>query len=175
MSARTALRARLTSLLLCLLLVLSACGGTAESAPVEEGDRYRDFTAALADGGELTLSDCEGKVILLNFWATWCSPCVGEMPAFPRLMEKYGDDLALIAVNCGEDEETVKSFLTKNSYSFPVVLDVEGKVSALYPSDGIPYTLIITPGGTVSHIALGAGSADLMFDEYSREIDKALE
>ena len=177
MSPRTSFRTRLIPLLLalCLLPVLSACGGTSESAPVKEGDRYRDFTAALADGGELTLSDHKGKVILLNFWATWCSPCVGEMPAFPRLIEKYGDELALIAVNCGEDGETVKSFLSKNGYSFPVVLDVEGKVSALYPSDGIPYTLVIAPDGTVSYIALGAGSADVMFEEYSQEIDKALQ
>lgn len=179
MSARAFHRIRLIPLVLCLCLlpVLSACGETsgAESTPIQEGDSYRDFTAPLADGGTITLSDYEGKVILLNFWATWCKPCVGEMPAFPRLVEKYGDQLALIAVNCGEDEETVQSFLSKNDYSFPVVLDAGGEVSALYPTDGIPYTLIIAPDGTVSHITLGADSADVMFEDYSWEIDKALE
>ena len=102
-------------------------GGETESAdpsgPIAEGDAYRDFTVSLADGGEFTLSDHEGKVMLLNFWATWCGPCVGEMPAFEKLQETYGEDLALLAVNCGEDEDTVTSFLEKKGYTFPVVLD----------------------------------------------------
>ena len=90
-------------LLLALALPLAGCQSetTPEgpAAPIAEGDAYRDFTAPLADGGEFTLSDHEGKVILLNFWATWCGPCVGEMPAFERLQETYGEDLALVAVN----------------------------------------------------------------------------
>lgn len=165
---------KLTALGMAVLLciALAACGG-AEGA-VKEGDAYRDFTASLAGGGELTLSDNKGKVILLNFWATWCGPCVGEMPAFPRLVEKYGDDLALIAVDCGEDEATVKNFLETNGYTFPVVLDLEGKVSALYPADGLPYTLLIDRDGKIVSIHEGAGSADDMFELYSNEIDRLL-
>jgi len=164
---------RLIPLLLALCLTLAACGG-GEGAPISEGDPCRDFTASLADGGSFTLSEQEGKAVLLNFWATWCGPCVGEMPAFPRLIEKYGDKLCLVAVNCSEEATAVKKFLSDNGYTFPVVLDPEGEVAALYPSDGIPYTLIIAPDGTVSHIAVGAGDADSMFEYYSREIDKAL-
>ena len=83
----------------CMCLILSACGKTAataessesnstkqEQAKQEQPARYKDFTGTLLDGGEMSLSDYEGKVILLNFWATWCGPCVREMPAFPRLM-----------------------------------------------------------------------------------------
>lgn len=160
-------------LLLALCLTLAACGGD-EAGPIREGDACRDFTAALADGGSFTLSDHEGQAVLLNFWATWCRPCVGEMPAFPRLQEKYGDQLCLVAVNCGEDQETVERFMTAYGYTFPVALDPEGTVSALYPTSGIPYTLVIDPEGTVTHIETGAGDADGMFELYSEAIDKAL-
>lgn len=151
----------------------TAEGGVSATVPVEalqEGDPYRDFTATLTTGETFTLSDYEGKIILLNFWATWCGPCVREMPAFPRLQETFGDDLVLVAVNCGEDEETVTAFLEENGYEFKVILDPEYAVSDLYPSDGIPYTLIIGPDGTVAHITVGAADADTMFDMYSAQI-----
>lgn len=143
--------------------------------PVEVGGDYRDFTAVLADGSSFTLSEHEGTVILLNFWATWCGPCVREMPIFPKLVEKYGDDLTLIAVDLGETEEDVKSFLESNSYDFPVALDTEGDIGALYPTDGIPYTVLIGRDGKIAAIHLGAGRADVMFDSYCDEIDGLLE
>ena len=154
-------------------------GGETESAdpsgPIAEGDAYRDFTVSLADGGEFTLSDHEGKVILLNFWATWCGPCVGEMPAFEKLQETYGEDLVLVAVNSGEDEETVTSFLEENGYTFPVVLDPEYAVAMLYPIDAIPYTVIIGTDGKVAVTQVGAGDADTMYAHYSELIDGLLE
>lgn len=145
------------------------------SGPVEAGDDYRDFTALMADGSTFTLSEHEGSVILLNFWATWCGPCVREMPAFPRLVEKYGDDLTLIAVNVGETEQDVKAFLEKNSYGFSVGLDTEGGISALYPTEGIPYTILIGRDGRIASIYLGADKADVMFEVYCGEIDGLLE
>lgn len=174
---------KLTALVLALLLclTLTACGDKETSEITSEppsdplaGTRYTDFTGALLGGGEYTLSDHEGKVILLNFWATWCGPCVGEMPAFPRLIEKYGDDLALVAVDLEEDDQTVADFMAKNGYEFPVVLDTDGAIGALYPTDGIPYTIIIAPDGTISATSLGADGADAMFEHYSQAIDEAL-
>ena len=152
-----------------ICLSLTACIERRPESPyeaVEVGDKYRDFAGELATGGEFKLSDHEGKVILLNFWATWCGPCVGEMPAFSRLIEKYGDDLVLVAVNSGEDADTVKDFLDKNGYTFNVLLDPDYEISDLYPTDGIPYTLIIDRDGKIYNIHLGASDADTMFDEY---------
>lgn len=177
---------RLFALLLavCMCLGLAACGSDAEKSEVTDYDptavtpepelRYTDFTGALLGGGELTLSDYEGKVILLNFWATWCGPCVNEMPAFPRLLEKYGDDLAIIAVDLQEDSETVADFIAEKGYDFPVVLDADGAIGSLYPTDGIPYTVVIAPDGTISDTSLGAGTAEVMIEEYSAMIDAAL-
>lgn len=145
------------------------------TGPVEEGDSYRDFTAVLTDGSSFTLSEHEGSVILLNFWATWCGPCVREMPAFPRLLEKYGEDLTLLAVNLGEDGETVGSFLDRSGYTFPVALDQYGDIGSLYPSDGIPYTVLIGRDGRIACIHLGAVGADAMYEYYCGEIDGLLE
>lgn len=172
--------------MLALCLLLAACGGNPESspsdggkkeplAPVEVGDEYRDFTVTLTDGTEFTLSDHEGSVILLNFWATWCGPCVREMPAFPMLLEKYGEELTLLAVNAGEAEKTVKSFLEKNGYEFPVAADPDNEINSLYPSEGIPYTVLIGRDGKIASIHLGADTADAMYAAYCEEIDALLE
>lgn len=164
-----------------LCLSLTACGNRSSTknensyGAVSEGEEMRDFTGELVGGGELKLSDLKGKVILLNFWATWCGPCVGEMPAFPKLVEKYGDDLALVTVNVGENAETIQEFLDKNSYSdLTVFLDEDYAISDLYPSDGIPYTIIIDREGVISAIGLGAFDADTMLDKYSSLIDAVL-
>ena len=165
-------------LLLALALPLAGCQSetTPEgpAAPIAEGDAYRDFTVPLADGGEFTLSDHEGKVILLNFWATWCGPCVGEMPAFEQLQETYGEDLVLLAVNSGEDEETVKGFLEETGYTFRVGLDLDYTVFSLYPSEFIPYTVVIGTDGKVASIQLGADDADAMYEHYCELIDGLL-
>lgn len=139
-----------------------------------EGDTAPDFTADLADGSTFTLSEQSGKVVLLNFWATWCGPCVEEMPAFEKLQKEYGDEVAVLAVNCLEDEETVRQFITENGYTFPIAFDVEGVVNMKYPTDGIPYTLVIGKDGTVQNIYLGAADADTQYQEYKSAIDSAL-
>ena len=167
------------SIVIALCLALSACGKKSRKEidiyePIEVGNEYRDFTGELVSGGDFKLSDYEGKVILLNFWATWCGPCVGEMPAFPRLIEKYGNELVLAAVNCGEDADTVSEFLNNNGYTFNVLLDTEYDISNLYPTDGIPYTLIIDREGKISKIHLGASDADSMFEAYCEDIDAVL-
>ncbi|MCI9367359.1 MAG: TlpA family protein disulfide reductase [Oscillospiraceae bacterium] len=187
-SSRTGKTLALTALCALLALTLAACGAPAvpsqngSDAPEESfapgviavGAPAPDFTADLLDGTSFQLSEQKDKAVLINFWATWCGPCVGELPAFTRLIETYGDKIALLAVNCGENEKTVTDFLERNGYTFPVALDLEGEISSLYPSDGIPYTLIIAPDGTISSIQLGASGADEMFDHYSAELDKAL-
>lgn len=166
-------------ILLVFCLIFTACGQVSKAEAVtygalQEGEAMRDFTAELVNGDSFTLSDHKGKVILLNFWATWCGPCVGEMPAFTRLTEQYGDDLALLAVNSGESKKVVTSFLLDNGYTYPVALDTDYAISSIYPSDGIPYTVIFDTEGNVAHIQVGAGDADTMYTYYSQLIDGLL-
>ena len=139
------------------------------------GDTAPDFTASLADGTEFSLSAQQGKIVLLNFWETWCGPCVREMPAFEQLQEEYGEDLALLAVNCMEDTEIVDAFLEENGYTFPVACDTEGSIIMKYPSQGIPYTLVIDKDGIIRQIYVGAADADTQYQEYKGAIDAIAE
>ena len=171
--------AKILVILLIFTLLFTACGQSGKEetvtyGPLTEGEAMRDFTAELVGGESFTLSDHKGKVILLNFWATWCGPCVGEMPAFTGLTERYGEDLVLLAVNSGENKKVVTQFLLDNGYTFPVALDTDYAVSSVYPSDGIPYTVIFDTDGTVAHIQVGAGDAETMYAHYSQLIDELL-
>ncbi|RKJ44556.1 TlpA family protein disulfide reductase [bacterium 1XD8-76] len=182
-------------------LLLTACGGTGENAdrqntpetektasseqsaeddsvsylPLSVGDAAPDFTAVLTDGTEFTLSEQQGKVVLLNFWATWCGPCVREMPAFEKLYGEYGEDVAILAVNCMESEDIVKAFQDENGYTFPIACDPEGDVSLKYPSQGIPYTLVIDEEGIIQNIYVGAADAETQYLEYKGAIDAVSE
>lgn len=183
-------------LILALMLVSAGCGdgsnqgqkdttgGTGKQAEdnteadsyeeLLEGDLAPDFTAQLADGSSFSLSEQKGKVVLLNFWATWCGPCVEEMPAFEKLYGEYGDKVSVLAVNCMEDKDTVKQFSSDNSYTFPIAYDVEGDVVMRYPSDGIPYTLVIDGEGVIQNIYVGAAGADAQYQEYKSAIEAVL-
>lgn len=138
--------------------------------PVRKGVTAPDFTAGLIDGSSVTLSELQGKPVLINFWATWCGPCVREMPAFERLKEDFGDQIEILAVNSGDDAETVKDFAEKNGYTFPIALDETYEISMLYPSSSIPYTVVVDAEGKVSHVSAGAADADTMYDVYKEAL-----
>lgn len=143
--------------------------------PLKEGDTAPDFTASLADDSEFTLSEQKGKVVLLNFWATWCGPCVREMPAFEKLHGEYGEDIAILAVNSMEAEDIVDSFIGENGYTFPIAYDTEGTVGAMYPTQGIPYTLVIDADGIIRNIYVGAADADTQYLEYKSAVDALMD
>lgn len=142
---------------------------------LSEGDAAPDFTASLADGTTFTLSEQQGKVVLLNFWATWCGPCVREMPAFERLYAEYGEDAAILAVNCLEDTGTVDAFISENEYTFSIAYDTDGSINMRYPTQGIPYTLVIDKEGVIQKIYVGAADAETQYREYKSAIDSILE
>lgn len=130
-----------------------------------------DFEVQLTTGETVKLSDYQGKKVILNFWATWCGPCVAEMPAFQKLNDEYPDTLAILAVNCAEDADTVNAFIEKNQYTFPIGLDPDYTVQKLYPANGIPYTILIDEEGYVTHVSQGAADADTMYDAYKDALE----
>lgn len=143
---------------------------------LSEGDRAPWFAAELVSGDTFEMADLQGKVILINFWATWCGPCVGEMPAFESLYKDYADnpDVAMIAVDVEEKKKTVDYFVETNGYTFPIAYDEEGKICKQYPTSGIPYTVVVGKDGYIKVIHLGAGDADTMYAVYKENIEAAL-
>jgi peroxiredoxin len=118
-----------------------------------------DFTAARIDGTQIRLSGLRGKVVFLNFWATWCPPCREEMPSMEALYQRFrGKDLEFLAVDIQEDAGEVAAFLDEYSLSFPAALDSTGRISERYGIRGIPATFIIDREGGV--IAAVTGSRD---------------
>ena len=145
--------------------------GKGEPNILHEGDIAPDFTAELVGGGTFKMSDYDDKIVLLNFWATWCGPCVGEMPAFERLKNDGIENLEIICINDIEDKQSVDSFVSQEGYTFNIGYDVAGKIGIYYPTDGIPYTLVIDHG-KIEKIYLGADNADVQYKEYKSAIEE---
>ena len=118
-----------------------------------------DFTLPNTDGQQVSLQQYRGKVVFLNFWATWCIPCREEMPALERLHQTYQtQDLAIISIDLKESADQVKVFFQKHSLSFPALLDQNGSVFRDYLVAGMPTTYLIGRDGTM--LARGVGGRD---------------
>jgi len=119
--------------------------------------RATDFELKTIDDQTIRLSDYSGKVILLNFFATWCPPCLMEMPAFNEMSMEYKGALEVIAVNVGREPlSKVREFALANNLQFTIAMD-DGKVSKLYgPIRGIPVTVIIDKDFNIAKKYIGA-------------------
>ena len=143
-----------------------------DSKPVWNGDPSQDFTVQLTNDTSFTLSEQAGKVVLLNFWATWCGPCVREMPDLDRLYEKYSDNdsVVILAVNVGESSSTVQRFITQQGFGFPVACDSDTSISSAYNITAIPRTIIFNKDGTVSEDLTGSRN----YETFQSAVENAL-
>jgi len=117
-----------------------------------------EFRAQTLDGTQASLSDFKGNVVLINFWATWCPPCVREIPRLVRLSEKYGaEGLVVLGVNSTyqDDPAKVAQFVRDQRISYPVLLDAEAEVSRKYPARLMPTTYIVDRNGRIVHTKVG--------------------
>jgi len=100
------------------------------------------------EGKMRTLKDYEGKVLVVNFWATWCPPCIKEMPSLQRAWEQTREhDIAIVAVNMGETPEAIERFLRRFPVEFPILLDRDVKVADAWDVRGLPTTFVLDPTG----------------------------
>ena len=155
-------------LLACGLLVVLACGpARAESAvpsllkPLDLV-AYRSrttpppFSGGTIDARQISMTDLRGKVVLLNFWASWCAECRPEMPVLERLHRELArQGLAVIGINAREETDTARRYARELGLTFPLVLDRDGKINTLYGVVGLPTTFLIGRDG--SAVAFGLG------------------
>ncbi len=168
-AARLAWRPGITRRALSALLVLGAALSLPGALPAGE-DAFqalaltrvnppaatKDFTAPAPGGGQVRLASYRGKVVLLNFWATWCPPCLVEMPAMERLHGRLRDKgFVVLAISLDADEGAVPPFLKEHGFTFPVGLDSRQRLAALYGVRALPSTFLLDRKGRIVAQALG--------------------
>lgn len=130
-----------------------------------------DFTAKTSQGSTLRLKEQQGRVVLVNFWASWCGPCRQEMPHLNRLYDRYRPaGLVMIGVNIDDDPKTALDAASLYGIKFPVVLDTDKKVSNLYNMSGMPATIVIDKSGRVRFFHIGYKPGVGVEESYERHI-----
>jgi peroxiredoxin len=115
----------------------------------------------MPDGLSFRLSEQRGKVVLVNFWATWCPPCLEEMPAMERLWRRHKDaGFVLVAISLDADPKKVPPFVSARKFSFPVALDPKMAVAEKYGVRALPSSFVIDRQGLMAGVALGPRSWD---------------
>lgn len=163
-----------------VLLLLPACGSRGASSQEEEttlvgtGEEAPDFTVEMFDGQQITLSSLRGKVVLLNFWATWCPPCREELKHVQKeIIDRFaGRDFVFLPISRGEKRETVAAFREKTGYTFPMGLDPTQTIYDRYATNYIPRNFLIDRNGKVVLASVGYDGEE--FRELIRTIDKTL-
>ena len=115
-----------------------------------------EFSGRTLDGHALSLSSMQGKVVLLNFWASWCLECRPEMPLFERLHRQFSvQGLAVIGINAREDAATIRRYTRELELTFPLILDLSGQINSTYGVVGLPTTFLIGRDGRAVGLAVG--------------------
>ena len=128
------------------------------------GYRAMDFTLPTLDGRELTLSDYQGQPVILNFWASWCGPCIVEMPLLERAAILYRGRVTILGVNNGESLQTVQNFAAERTLSFPLLLDDNYLVGDQYLVTALPTTVFIDEKGVIQEIFTGILNEGILQD-----------
>lgn len=159
------------SLVFSIVIVIQSCGP--KSSNESDDSSYVSIIEnasfkSLVDDSRINVSDFEGKVVLVDFWETWCVPCLQAMPTFQQVMEEYPDQFVVLAVSPGwsDTPEDIIKFKEEHNYPFVYVID-DTEVATKLEITGIPYKVFIGPDGLYISTELGAGG-------HQREYTKIL-
>lgn len=172
------------ALIATIWLLTGRDGGTQAQAMGEVNRPAPSFAVPALAGGTVDLGAYRGKVVLLNFWATWCEPCKRELPALQAAHDQLaGQGLAVIGVNLtddelvqGRDQATIKSFLDQFGVTYPVALDMEGEVTNAYRVFPLPTSFFIDGEGRIRYVHIGEltlADVQARFEELKKEAPAA--
>jgi len=148
--------------LVALLLILAGSTQAAGTLTPISGDvQAPDFSLQDTNGKTHRLSDYRGKPVIINFWTTWCPPCREELPSMNRAWHQLKQEgIAMLAINMGEDEDTIFIFSADYPTDFPILMDQTGEVIEQWPVKGLPTTYVVAPDGTIAYRAIGSREWD---------------
>ena len=153
-----------------LLLVRCPREGGAPAGNPAVGQHAPRFQLKDLQGNDVSLDQYKGKIVMLDFWATWCGPCRTTMPLLEQLQQEHADAFTLLAINVGDSPELVLPYVRQHRILTRVLLDVEQKVGAAYGTESIPMQVLIDQKGIIRHIQ--AGYYGRMKDDLWAEIAK---
>ncbi len=137
----------------------------------DAGKTLPDFSVPMTGGGTFTLSEKLGKPVFINLFATWCPPCVAEMPEIEQLYTEMGGEVEFIIIDIGEDEATAQGFMDSSGYTLPTAYSIDGApFGSDYLIQFIPQTFVLKPGGTISEIFGGAAN----YESFKTAIEEAM-
>ncbi len=130
------------------------------------------LSAQTLDGKRVDSEKLAGRVVVIDFWATWCAPCVESMPVLDDVCRKYADKrVVFLAVNIGESAEKARAFAKEQGWKSTLLLDPDGKVADAYKIDAIPQTVIVGPTGKIQSVHIGFDGEASVRERLTRELD----
>ncbi len=146
----------------------------AASTIMKQGDTAPDFTVSTLDGKKTSLSELKGKVVLVNFWATWCPPCREELKHVQKeIIDRFkGKDFVFMPISRGEKPSVVEAFLSKTGYTFTVYVDPKQEVFKLFATNYIPRNFLIGKDGKVKYVSVGYDAEEFakLIEAVEREL-----
>ena len=153
--------------------ILGCSGGrppSEEEPALQIGSEAPSFRLRDLGGAEVSLDQYRGKIVMLDFWATWCGPCRISMPILEDLQKEFPNDMSILAINMQESRPDVAGFVEKRRLRARVLLDEQGRVAETYGASSIPMQVIIDRNGIIRHVQVGVGPH--MASQLRTEISK---
>jgi len=138
------------------IAVIASIGCSSSSGPAVQGELAPEFRFKDQSGKELSLSQLRGKVVLVNFWGTFCPPCIDELPSMQQLQGRMANKpFELVALSVDDSWEPVNRFMKENGFTLPVYADFDKRISTLYGTNMWPETYIVDKKGKIAYKVVG--------------------
>lgn len=138
------------------------------TGPVEVGRTAPQFTLQDLAGREVSLEDYRGKIVILDFWATWCGPCRMTMPMLDDIQKEYTGKMSILAINLQEPKDVVREYIMRQGLHSEVLLDEDGSVGRQYGAAAIPMQLLIDQDGIIRYIVTGVENPRVIKGEINK-------